>query len=168
MEREIVDEIDKKSKYIVLSILYIFIAIAISISVLLLFSSNFNVIFKGNIPTFSTAVEAVVFLVVWLLYGMVMGYMKKNSFLKFISFYWGISGLICIAAALIEPLGKLAIIAIPVGLLNLVPTYGLKYFINIGSHEIVFTIMCITLSWSSGAIGFLLGYLLRVSMFSNK
>ncbi|SPF42383.1 putative membrane protein [Candidatus Desulfosporosinus infrequens] len=165
MEREIVDEIDKKSKFIVLNIL---IAIAISISALLIISSNLNIFFMGNIPTFRTAVVAVVFLVVWLFYGMVMGYMKKKNFIKFISFYWGISGSV---AYFILPIGKLAILAIPVMILTLAPTYGLKYFINIGSHELFYGIMCIILSWLAGAIGYLFGYLLkklRVRALSNQ
>jgi len=172
MERQIVDGIEKKSKYVVSNLLYILVAIAISISVLLLFSSNFNVSFMGNIPTFSTAVEAVVFLVVWLFYGMVMGYMRENnSFIKFISFYWGISGLIFLFANIMSPIGKFAIIVIPVWLINSVPIYGLGYFMQIGSHKILFGIAEVTSPWLAGAIGYVLGYLLKklmISTLSNK
>ena len=100
-----------------------------------------------------------------------MGYMKKKSFIKFISFYWGISGLIFLIAALMEPIGKFAILVIPVLLLSLNPTYGLEYFMHLGSHKLLYGVMCITLSWSAGAIGYLLGYLLkklRVSMVADK
>lgn len=168
MSKELFDGKAKKIKYRV----YTLIALAISISVLLLFSSNFGLIFMGNIPTFSTAVEAVFFLVVWLFYGMVMGYKKKNGFIKFISFYWGISGLIVMIAKLMAPIGGFAIILIPVWLIIFVPTYGLEYFMHpVGSPELHYGLICLTLSWSSGVIGYLLGSLLRklkVSMLSYK
>ncbi|MDR3586164.1 MAG: hypothetical protein P4L59_12685 [Desulfosporosinus sp.] len=80
----------------------------------------------------------------------------------------GISGSI---AYFILPIGKLAILAIPVMILTLAPTYGLKYFINTGSHEAFYGVMCIILSWLAGAIGYLLGYLLkklRVRVLSNQ
>jgi len=159
MKKKLVDGTDRKRKFIVVNTL---IALSISISVLLIFSANFGLIFMGNIPTFSTAVEAVFFLVVWLFYGMVMGYMKKNGFIKFISFYWGISGLIVIIAKLMAPIGGFAIILIPVWLIIFVPTYGLEYFMHpVGSPELLYGVICLTLSWSSGAIGYLLGRLLR-------
>lgn len=154
-----------KSKYRV----YTLIALAISISVQLLFIFNLNEPFMGNKPTFSTAVEAVVFVVAWLFYGMVMGYMKKTSFIKFISFYWGITGLIWLTATLMEPIGKWVIIVIPVLLVNLFPTYGLKYFAD--SHQLLYAILRVTLPWLSGTIGYLLVYLLKkikVSMLSDK
>ena len=163
MSKELVDGTDKKSKYKV----YTLIALAISISVLLLFIFNFNDAFMGNRPTFSTAVEAIVFLVAWLIYGAIVGYNRKKSFIKFVSFYWGLTGLISLTALLMEPIGKWAIIVIPVWLVNLVPTYGLEYFLHVGTHKILFAILCATLPWLSGTIGFLLGYLLkkiRVSM----
>ncbi|MDR3543510.1 MAG: hypothetical protein P4L69_21520 [Desulfosporosinus sp.] len=132
-----------------------------TILILLIFSSNLNVFFMGNIPTFSTAVVAGVFLIVWLFYGMVMGYMKRKSFMKFTSFYWGISGAIYLLAFFMSPMGKLAILVIPVLILSLAPTYGLKYFVHVGSHELLYGVMCITLSWSSSIIEYLLGCLLK-------
>ena len=167
---ELIEKTTEKGITIVINILFAF---AISIFVLLLFSSNFNIFFMGNIPTFSTAIEAVVFLAAWLLYGMAMGYMKRKSFMKFISFYWGISGLIFAIGFIASRnwSGVFPILAIPVTILSLAPTYGLKYFINVGSHQLLSAIMCITVSWSSGVIGYLLGYLLnklRVSTVWNK
>ena len=117
----------------------------------------------GNIATYSTAVEAVVFLVVWLFYGMVMGYLKAKSFIKFISLYWGINGLVYVLSIFLAPIGKLAILVIPIVILTLAPTYGLGYFVHLGTHGYLFEIKCITLSWSSGAIGYSLGYLLKKS-----
>lgn len=102
MSKELVDGTDKKSKYRV----YTLSALAISISVLLLFFFNFNDVFMGTRPTFSTAVEAIVFLVVWLIYGAIVGYKRKKGFIKFVSFYWGLTGLICITSILMEPIGK--------------------------------------------------------------
>ena len=183
IEIEPVNKKDKKSKYSV----YTLIALAISISVLLVFIFNINVAFMGNIPTFSTAVEAVVFLVAWLFYGMVIGYKKKRSFIKFISFYWGISGLSFVLVHIVSRigLGMLQIIFIPVTILTLTPTYGLGYFIHVGGnqvvhlgrigqinpHDFIFALLCIILSWSLTAIGYLLGYLLNklsVSRLKNK
>ncbi|MDR3601051.1 MAG: hypothetical protein P4L49_11325 [Desulfosporosinus sp.] len=124
-----------------------------------------NKIFEGLLVT-------VVFLIAWLLYGTIMGYTKEKGFMKFVSLYWGIGGSICLTAVLMAPIGKFAIIAIPAFLLFLVPTYGLTYFYAASSNfNNQLVIICLILSWSAGAIGYLLGYQLkklRVSTLSDK
>jgi len=117
----------------------------------------------GNIPTYSTAVEAVVFLVAWLFYGLVMGYLKAKGFVQFISLYWGISSLVYVLSVFLAPIGKFAILAIPVFIITLAPTYGLGYFVHLGTHRYLYEVLCITLSWLSGAIGYSVGYLLKNS-----
>lgn len=55
-------------------------------------------------------------------------------------------------------------IVIPVLLVNLTPSYGLEYFLPVmthWNHKILFVLLCTTLPWLSGTIGFLLGYLLK-------
>jgi len=100
-----------------------------------------------------------------ILYGIVMGYTKKKGFMKFISLYWGIGGSIGIIAVLMAPIGKFAIIAIPIEILTIVPTYGLKYFYTASMSGntlyLVQTIVSMISSWSAGAIGYLIGYLLK-------
>jgi hypothetical protein len=172
MERGIVDEIEKKSKCILINSLFTFI---VSISAIMFGSkSNFWAFFMGGWAgepdkNFESLLVTVAFLVAWLLYGILMGYTKKKSFMKFISLYWGIGGLIGLTGVLLSPIGKWAIIVIPVDILILVPTYGLTYYFP--SSYSLHLIICITSSWSAGAIGYLLGYLLkklRVSTLSDK
>jgi len=106
-----------------------------------------------------------VFLVGLILYGIVMGYTKKKGFMKFISLYWGIGGSIGVIAVLMAPIGKFAIIALPIEILTIVPTYGLQYFYmastNSNTFYLVQTIVSMSSSWSAGVIGYLLGYLLK-------
>jgi len=163
MERQIVNGIEKKSKYIVINILF---TLTVSISAIMF--DKFNLYWAYYMGGWSETPDkhfegflvTVAFLVAWLLYGIVMGYMKKKSFVKFISFYWGISGLIFLTAGLMAPIGKFAILVFPVAILTLAPTYGIGYFIP-NSYSHLLLILAIPLSWSAGAIGFLLGYLLR-------
>lgn len=157
VKRGLLDWVIQKSKSNVSLILF---TLAISILVNVLFSSNLMTIFMGNIPTLSTAVEAVVFLIFWFIFGMVMGNIERKNFIKFISIYWGVSGLIY-AVGLIASrngLGSLSIISIPIVILNLFPTYGLEYFINSGSHALLTALINITISWLTGVLGYLFGY----------
>ena len=168
MKSEFTDETDKKIKLIVINILF---ALTISISVILFDNNNLKASIMTFPPSSNGAMEAVAFLVGWLLFGIVMGYMKTKSFMKFLSIYWGIGGLICLMGIRVSTtrLSELALLTIPVNILFLTPTYGLGYYLNVGSSYLS-AVMCITLSWSSGAIGFLLGYVLkklRVSTVSN-
>jgi len=107
----------------------------------------------------------IAFLVALILYGIVMGYTKKKGFIKFISLYWGIGGSIEIIAVLMAPIGKFAFIAIPIEILTNVPTLGLSYFYaasKISNNPyLVQTIVSMISSWSAGAIGYLIGYLLK-------
>jgi|GEM_PF-3479036 len=88
--------------------------------------------------------------------------------MKFISLYWGIGGLICLIPVFMEPIGKFAIIVIPTFILILVPTYVLTYYYMISSNShYILIIMSITSSWSAGAFGYLLGYLLKKLRVKN-
>ncbi len=105
-----------------------------------------------------------VFLITLVFYGIVMGLSKNKGFIKFTSIYWGIGGAIGLIAFLMAPIGKFAIIALPVEILTIVPTYGLNHFYpaNISSDILypVQAIVSMISSWSAGAIGYLIGYLL--------
>ena len=151
----------KKSNYKA----YTLIALAISISVQLLFIFNIGNAMMGNVPTFSDVVETTVFLVIWLVYGVVMGYKREEGFIKFVSIYWALTGLMSITSALMAPIGKWAIIVIPVEMLNFAPTYGLDYFTHVNVFQTLYGIIHVIPSWLSGLIGFLLGYLLKKIKF---
>ena len=73
------------------------------------------------------------FLIAWLLYGTATGYMKKKGFIQFLSFFWGIGGGISLIAALMAPIGKFALLVIPVEILILLPNYGLKSYLVFSS-----------------------------------
>ncbi|OLN28270.1 hypothetical protein [Desulfosporosinus metallidurans] len=117
----------------------------------------------GTVPDkLEGLIVTIVFLVALLLYGIVMGYTEKKGFMKFISLYWGIGGSICLIAHLMAPIGKFAIIALPTFILIMVPTYGLRYFYTTGTNTLYLTpIISMISSWSAGAIGYLIGYLLK-------
>ena len=96
-----------------------------------------------------------------------MGYKKKIHFMKFITFYWGIGSLIYLIGQWVSTtrFSVLNLLMIPFHLLFEIPTYGLRYYYG----DII--LLNIMLSWSAGALGFLLGYLLnelRVRMMANK
>ena len=96
-----------------------------------------------------------------------MGYKKKMHFTKFITFYWGIGGFIYLIGQCVSTtrFSVLNLLMIPFHLLFEIPTYGLRYYYG----DIIF--LNLILSWSAGAIGFLLGYLLnelRYRMMPNK
>lgn len=107
----------------------------------------------------------IAFLISLILYGIVMGYTMKKGFMKFISLYWGIGGLIGLVAVLLAPIGKFAIIVLPIDILIKVPTYGIRYFYTVSTSSspiyLVEIIVSMILSWSAGAIGYLIGYLLK-------
>jgi len=157
MKKELADETDKTDedkKYKLLAINLLF-AFTVAISAILLDTDRLSrFIMQTSSPTLKDGMEAVAFLVVWLLYGVVMGSNKKKDFTKFISFYWGIGGSISLTMLL----GNF--IAIPVFTFILAPTYGLGFFMNVGSSYF-YDAMCIILSWSAGAIGYLLALLLN-------
>lgn len=102
---------------------------------------------------------------------MVMGYKKRKDFIKFITLYWGLSGVIVLIFHLMLPIRSnplkraYAIIAIPVVILTGIPTYGLKYFypstMNIETIQLVQIIVSMLSSWSAGALGYFLGYQIK-------
>lgn len=164
-----------KSRLVVINIVF---ALIISTSAIMFDKSNLLWAFYtggwGEVrnKAFEGLLVTVVFLIAWLVYGTIMGYTKEKGFMKFVSLYWGIGGLICLSAVLMAPIGKFAIIAIPASILFLAPTYGLTYFYTASTNSNnLLVIICIISSWSAGAIGYLLGYQLkklRVSMLADK
>jgi hypothetical protein len=109
-------------------------------------------------------IVTVIFLVALFIYGIIKGYAKKKGFLRFISLYWGISGSIGLIAILMAPIGKFALIVIPIEILTIVPTLGLKYFFTTSSNnDILYLVPIVSMisSWSAGAIGYLLGFLIK-------
>ena len=112
-------------------------------------------------PSFYYAMVSLGFLLVWLLYGLISGYMRKKHFIKFISVFWGVVGLFglmgYILPSKIATATRLAVLAVPGIALIYGPTYGLGYFLPL-NPELPFVLYCLILLWSSGAIGYLLGY----------
>jgi len=148
------DEADEDGKYKFLAINILFV-LTVTISAILLDTDRLSAfIMQTSSPTLKDGMEAVAFLVAWLLYGVVMGSNDKKDFIKFISLYWGIGGSISLTMLI----GNF--IAIPVFTFILAPTYGLGFFMNVGSSYF-YDVMCIILSWSAGAIGYLLALLLN-------
>ena len=97
-----------------------------------------------------------------------MGYTQKKSFMNVVSLYWGIGCLLYIIgewAGSTTNLSLLKALMSPLYILFLTPTYGLGYYYgNISFLNII-------VSWSSGALGFLLGYSLKklsIRMLSDK
>jgi hypothetical protein len=154
-----------KSKFLVTNI---FFALTASILAILLgLRSNFGAFYMGGWAVyqdkhFEGLLLTAVFLVVWLFYGKAKGFKKDKGFLKFNSLYWGIGGVICLIPCFMSPIGKFAIIVIPIDMIFLVPTYALTYFYTYSSDTLyLVTIVSIIASWSAGAIGYWLGYLER-------
>lgn len=111
-------------------------------------------------PSFHYAMVSLAFLLVWLLYGLILGYMRKKNFIKFISVFSAVVGLFGLMGYLlpskIATATKLAMLAIPGIALIYGPTYGLGYFVPL-NPELPFALYCLILLWSSGAVGYLLG-----------
>ncbi|HZW82809.1 MAG TPA: hypothetical protein VFF14_05190 [Candidatus Deferrimicrobium sp.] len=137
------------------------------LAILLGLTSNFATFYMGGWATaqdhlFEGLLITAVFLIAWLLYGRVIGYKKEKGFLIFISLYWGIGGLISLIAIAMAPIGKFAIIVIPIDMIILVPTFALTYFYSYSSDTLyLVTIVSIIVSWSAGMIGYFLGYSLE-------
>jgi len=145
------------------------IAITLSITAILFDTDNLLASIYPFPPTFKGAMIAVAFLVAWILFGIVIGYIKKKSFIKFLSLYWGIGGLLYLIGQWVSTtrFTVLKLLILPVHILYITPTYGLGYYYSnisfLYQHDITFpheyAITSIILSWSAGAIGYLLGYL---------
>jgi hypothetical protein len=142
-------------------------SLGISIAAILFgLNSNFSGAFMGNFINQSDKIHGLivtlVFLVVWLFYGKAKGFKKDKGFLIFNSLYWGIGGLISLITIAMAPIGKFAIIVIPIDILLTVPTFGLTCFYMVSSNtEYLVPIVSMIASWLAGSIGYLLGYLLN-------
>lgn len=152
----------------IIKINFLFILVTSILVILLGYNSNWASFLGewGTVPNkFEGIMVTIAFLIALILYGAVMGYTKKKGFMKFISLYWGIGGSIGIIAVLMAPIHKFAIIVLPIDLLILVPTYGLRYFYTVSTsgntRYLVQAIVSIISSWSAGAIGYLIGYRLK-------
>lgn len=152
----------------IIKINFLFILFISIFAILLGYDSNWASFLGewGTVPDkFEGLMVTIAFLVALILYGIVMGYTKKKGFMKFISLYWGIGGSIGLIAVLMAPIGKFAIIVLPIDILILVPSYGLRYFYTISTSGNTFYLVQILVSmlssWSASAIGYLIGYLLK-------
>jgi len=147
---------------------FLFILLISILAILFGYKSNLAVYVGewGTVPDkFEGLMVTIVFLVALLLYGIVMGYTKKKSFVKFISLYWGIGGLIGLISVLMAPIGGFAIIVIPVEIFTIVPTLGLGYFytVSTGGNTLYLVQILVSMisSWLVGTIGYLIGYQLK-------
>ncbi len=108
---------------------------------------------------------SIAFLVGLAAYGIITGYKRKKGYVKFISVYWGIGCLTGITAVLMAPIGKLAALVIPIEVLTLVLAYGLNYWyalgVNSNNHYLLQIVTSAFLPWAAGAVGYLIGYLVR-------
>jgi len=143
-------------------------ALIVSIMAILFDTDNLQASIYPTQPSLNGALVAVAFLVAWIFFGTFMGYTQKNSFMKVVSLYWGIGCLLYLIGELADSttsFSLLKVLMLPFYILFLTPTYGLGYYYgNISLLNIIS-------SWSAGAIGFLIGYLLnelRVSTLPNK
>lgn len=121
---------------------------------------------------FEGLMVTVFFLMAWLLYGTVIGYMKKESFIQFLSLFWGIGGGISLLATLMAPVGKFALFAIPIELLILLPNYGLKPYLVFSSvrntNNLLFIFLSVLFAWLIGLVGYLLGFQLKNFLTQSK
>ena len=109
-----------------------------------------------------------VFLVAWFLYGIVNGYSKKKGFIQFLSFYWGIGGGICLIATLMAPIGKFALLVIPLEMLILLPNLGLSPYFPFANHSLsLYIFLSVLFAWLIGVVGYLLGFQLKNSIIKK-
>jgi hypothetical protein len=153
---------------------YIPIAFALIVSIIaILFDTN-NLVASiyPNQPSLNGAMIAVAFLVAWIFFGAFMGYTKKKSFIKSISLYWGIGCSLYLIgewAGSTKSFSLLKTLMLPFYILFLTPTYGLGYYYKdisfLYQPSIIFpyqyALSSILISLLSGALGYLLGYLLK-------
>jgi len=170
-EIEFLSEENNKYFPIAFAITVSIIAITLSITAILFDTDNFLASIYPFPPTVKGAMTAVAFLVAWILFGIVIGYIKKKSFIKFLSLFWGIGSLLYLIGqwVLTTRFTVLKLLSLPVHILYITPTYGLGYYYSnisfLYQRDITFphqyAITSIILSWSAGAIGYLFGYLLK-------
>ncbi len=155
---------------------YLLFAFGLSIfDVFLGYKSNW-VSFVGEGVTIPDKFEGLMvtgfFLIAWLLYGTATGYLKKKGFIQFLSFFWGIGGGISLIAALMTPIGKFVLLAIPVEMLILVPNYGLKSYLVFSSvkntNDLLFIFVSVLFAWLIGVVGYLLGFQLKNFLTHSK
>lgn len=160
------------SDYIKMHLVFTLIISIITVFIGLKSNMSFYIGIGG---TSSNKMEALimtlVFVLVYLLYGMFMGYKKKRGFLKFITLFWGLSAVMGLMGQSMLPFHgnplkrAYAIIAIPIEMLTCIPTSGFNYFypspMRIETRQVIQIIVSMLSSWSAGALGYLLGYLLK-------
>jgi len=161
-ESEYIKQYDKYSPIAFLITVSI-IAITLSITAILFDTDNLLASIYPFPPTFKGAMTAVAFLVAWILFGVVIGYLKRKSFIKFLLLFWGIGGLLCLIGQWVSTtrFTVLKLLILPVYILFITPTYGLGYYYSNITFPHQYTITSLIVSWSAGAIGYLLGHLLK-------
>ena len=138
-------------------------SIIASVVALLIIGDSMGELLYQTPPSFHYAMVSVAFLFTWLVYGLILGYLGKKNFIKFISvFLAGVSIFAFIGNVLPSKLVSntiLLVLATPGIALIYAPTYGLGYFVPL-NPSLNFTLYCLIVLWSSGAVGYLLGILL--------
>ncbi|HEY8890747.1 MAG TPA: hypothetical protein VIM70_10870 [Clostridium sp.] len=86
-EIKLIGEVNNKYLPIAFAIIVSITAITLSITAILFDTDNLLASIYPFPPTFEGAMIAVVFLAAWVLFGIVIGYMKKKNFIKFLSLY---------------------------------------------------------------------------------
>jgi hypothetical protein len=113
---------------------------------------NFSAYLMGYKPSPSQAFFSILFIILWLIYGIFMGFKKIKCFTLFSTLYWSIGTLLFILSYFLQ----LDVIFIPVAIILAGPIYGLEYFLNISS-DITLVILSIAITYGLSICGYLIG-----------
>jgi hypothetical protein len=122
---------------------------------------NFSGYLKGNTPSIFQIFSSIVFLLLWLLWGVHYNYRNKDStiFLKFSTLYWISAFVFVFVMNGIDWI----VFSIPTVIIFLGPLYGLRYYIPNVSYE-SFAYISLIVAYAISLIGSLLGYITNKSL----
>jgi len=122
------------------------------ILLILLASIPFSVInssayLKGNSPSIDQTPAPMLFIILWLLYGLIMSFRKQPIFLKLTTLYWDTG----ILLSILGYFANLYVIFIPAAFLSPGPIYGIRYFLDFRA-DILLVILSIAITYGPSMI----------------
>ncbi|MBK1812149.1 hypothetical protein JHL18_16115 [Clostridium sp. YIM B02505] len=117
---------------------------------------NFKIYMIGNKPNLTQGFISIFFIVLWLLYGFVMGYKDSKLFFRDITVYW-VTGFVL---SLITLAFNWFILSVPLSCIFLTPLYGLRYFFKEPLTSNFFYIVIIV-TYLAGVFGYFLGSIVK-------
>ncbi|MBD2870561.1 hypothetical protein [Paenibacillus arenilitoris] len=112
---------------------------------------NFSAYLKGGMPDPVQVAGSLAYMAMWFTAALYFG-LRGIRFLRGLTIYWGLGGLLTIAAFIAD---KLAI-ALPIYFIFAGPLYGIRIFLNV-RPDAKFVLIGIAIVYTASCIGYLIG-----------